>query len=52
MEVFVKIIREYYVLFLLIGGFADLYTDPVFRLMNKLKCPKRAIIGPWGHQWP
>jgi predicted acyl esterase len=37
---------------LLIGGFADLYTDPVFRLINQLKCPKRAIIGPWGHQWP
>jgi len=36
----------------LIGGFADLYTDPVFRLMNQLKCPKRAIVGPWGHQWP
>lgn len=37
---------------LLIGGFADLYTDPVFRLMDHLQCPKRAIIGPWGHQWP
>lgn len=37
---------------LLIGGFADLYTDPVFRLMDHLTCPKRAIIGPWGHQWP
>ncbi len=37
---------------LLIGGFADLYTDPVFRLMYKLQCPKRAILGPWGHQWP
>ncbi|CAF1226462.1 unnamed protein product [Rotaria sordida] len=37
---------------LLIGGFADLYTDTVFRLINKLKCPKRAILGPWGHEWP
>ncbi|CAF0802533.1 unnamed protein product [Adineta ricciae] len=37
---------------LLIGGYADLYTDPVFRLMTRLTCPKRAIIGPWGHQWP
>ncbi|CAF1350537.1 unnamed protein product [Rotaria sordida] len=37
---------------LLIGGFADLYTDPVFRMMHKLKCQKRAILGPWGHQWP
>jgi uncharacterized protein len=37
---------------LLVGGFADLYTDPVFRLMDQLRCPKRAIIGPWGHQYP
>ncbi|CAF3562233.1 unnamed protein product [Adineta steineri] len=37
---------------LLIGGFADLYTDPVFRLMSKLECPKRALLGPWGHNWP
>lgn len=36
----------------LIGGYSDLYTDPVFRLMNQLKSPKRAIVGPWGHQWP
>ncbi|CAF1403361.1 unnamed protein product [Didymodactylos carnosus] len=37
---------------LLIGGFSDLYTDPVFRMMSALtSCEKRAIIGPWGHQW-
>ncbi|CAM2722027.1 unnamed protein product [Rotaria socialis] len=37
---------------LLIGGFADLYNSSIFRLMNKLKCEKRSILGPWGHQWP
>ncbi|CAF1082531.1 unnamed protein product [Rotaria sordida] len=37
---------------LLIGGFADLYNSSIFRLMNQLKYEKRAILGPWGHQWP
>ena len=37
---------------LLIGGFADLYNSSIFRLINQLKCSKRAILGPWGHQWP
>ncbi|CAF3563600.1 unnamed protein product [Rotaria sp. Silwood1] len=37
---------------LLIGGFSDLYNSSIFRLINQLECPKRAILGPWGHQWP
>jgi len=36
----------------LIGGFSDLYTDPVFRMVQHLKCPVRALIGPWSHAWP
>jgi uncharacterized protein len=35
-----------------IGGWADGYTDPVFRLMSKLQCTRQAIVGPWGHEWP
>eukprot|EP00164_Ancoracysta_twista_P035547 GFYU01078456.1.p1 GENE.GFYU01078456.1~~GFYU01078456.1.p1 ORF type:complete len:120 (-),score=7.58 GFYU01078456.1:387-710(-) len=30
-----------------IGGFADGYTDAVFRLLAKLKCPKKGLVGPW-----
>lgn len=26
--------------------------DPVFRMMKGLKCSKKAVVGPWGHQWP
>ncbi|CAF3182204.1 unnamed protein product [Rotaria sp. Silwood2] len=37
---------------ILIGGFADLYSDLVFHLINQLKCPERVILGPWRHQWP
>ena len=36
----------------LIGGFTDLYTDSVFRMLEHLKCPIRALIGPWSHEWP
>ncbi|CAF4411180.1 unnamed protein product [Rotaria sp. Silwood2] len=34
---------------LLIGGFSDLYNSSIFRLINQLECPKRAILGPLGH---
>ena len=37
---------------LAIGGWADAYTDPVFRLMHGLRGYRRAIVGPWGHDWP
>lgn len=36
----------------LIGGFSDLYTDAVFRMVEHLKCPVRALVGPWSHKWP
>ena len=34
------------------GGWADGYTNPVFRLMKHLNCPKKAVIGSWGHKYP
>jgi putative CocE/NonD family hydrolase len=34
-----------------VGGWADAYRDPVFRLLEGLSCPKKALIGPWPHQW-
>lgn len=35
-----------------IGGWADGYTNPVFRMMDNLNCPKKALIGPWAHKYP
>ena len=35
-----------------VGGWADPYTDPALRLMAGLDVPRRAWIGPWGHQYP
>ena len=36
----------------LVGGWADGYTNSVLRLMAGLTCPSKALIGPWGHQYP
>ncbi len=35
-----------------IGGWADPYTNPVPRLMAGLSVPRKALVGPWGHQYP
>lgn len=35
-----------------VGGWADPYTNPVPRLMEHLGVPRKALIGPWGHQYP
>lgn len=35
-----------------IGGWADGYSNAVFRLMNGLSAPRRATVGPWGHLYP
>lgn len=37
---------------LAIGGWADAYSNAVFRLMDNLKVARRAIIGPWAHVYP
>jgi putative CocE/NonD family hydrolase len=37
---------------LAVGGWADAYVDAIFRMMEHLSVPRRALIGPWGHQWP
>ena len=34
------------------GGWADWYPTPLLRAFANLKCPKKALIGPWSHQWP
>jgi len=35
-----------------VSGWADGYTNSVFRLMQNLAVPCRGLIGPWGHKYP
>lgn len=35
-----------------VGGWADGYTNAVFRLMEHLDVPRKGLIGPWGHKYP
>ncbi len=37
---------------LAVGGWADGYTNTVFRLLENLKVPRLGIVGPWGHKYP
>src|SRR5271165_6246229 len=34
-----------------VGGWCDGYRDAVFRLMEGLSSPKKALIGPWSHEY-
>lgn len=35
-----------------VGGWADGYTNAIFRLLNHLPGPKKGLIGPWAHKYP
>ncbi len=35
-----------------VGGWADGYSNAVFRMMDGLSAPRRATVGPWGHLYP
>lgn len=35
-----------------VSGWADGYTNSVFRLMEHLDVPRKGLIGPWGHIYP
>ncbi|MHB0777460.1 CocE/NonD family hydrolase [Halomonas sp. WWR20] len=35
-----------------IGGWADGFTNTVFRLLKHLDVPRKGLIGPWGHKYP
>jgi putative CocE/NonD family hydrolase len=37
---------------LAVGGWADGYTNAIFRLMERLDVPRKGLIGPWGHKYP
>jgi putative CocE/NonD family hydrolase len=35
-----------------VGGWADGYTNAVFRLLANLKSPSKGLVGPWAHKYP
>ena len=35
-----------------VGGWADGYSNSVFRLLSNLKVPCKGLIGPWAHKYP
>lgn len=35
-----------------VSGWADGYTNAVFRLLNGLDVPRKGLIGPWSHKYP
>ncbi|WP_223636420.1 CocE/NonD family hydrolase [Planococcus sp. 4-30] len=35
-----------------VGGWADGYTNAIFRMVQNLKGPKKGLIGPWAHEYP
>jgi putative CocE/NonD family hydrolase len=37
---------------LAVGGWADGYTNAIFRLLEHLDVPRQGLIGPWGHKYP
>ena len=36
----------------LIGGLADGYRDSIPRMLEQVKAPLKALIGPWNHSYP
>ncbi len=37
---------------LAVSGWADGYSNAVFRLLENLHVPRRGLVGPWGHSYP
>jgi putative CocE/NonD family hydrolase len=35
-----------------VGGWVDGYSNAIPRLMAGLRCPRKAMIGQWGHRYP
>ena len=36
----------------LVGGWADAYTSAIPRMLENLKVPRKAMVGPWAHLYP
>lgn len=37
---------------LVVGGWEDGYRNAALRLLERLTCPRRGLIGPWAHTYP
>lgn len=37
---------------MLVSGWADGYTNAVFRMLSNLKVPCKGLVGPWSHRYP
>ncbi|SNR42792.1 hypothetical protein SAMN06265360_105223 [Haloechinothrix alba] len=37
---------------LAVSGWADGYTNAVFRMLENLSAPCKGLVGPWGHKYP
>jgi uncharacterized protein len=35
-----------------VSGWADGYSNSVFRLLEHLEVPRRGLVGPWSHKYP
>ena len=35
-----------------VGGWNDGYSNAVPRLLANLSCPRKGLVGPWGHKYP
>jgi len=35
-----------------VGGWVDAYSTPIPRMLAGLSCPRKGLVGPWGHQYP
>ncbi len=36
----------------LVGGWADGYSNAIFRMLEHLDVPRKGLIGPWAHKYP
>ena len=36
----------------LVGGWADGYSNTIFRMLEQFNCPVKALLGPWAHKYP
>lgn len=36
----------------LVSGWQDTYVKPVLHLLDSLDCPRKCLVGPWGHTYP
>jgi putative CocE/NonD family hydrolase len=36
----------------MVGGWADGYSNAVFRVMENLEAPRKGLVGPWAHKYP